>query len=197
MHRLEQEGFVASHGRGRRRHLIVAPLTRSDGQEVLFIVGHLEGLAARTAALLPQAKRAAIVRRLRAINDKLARPSRSHGDAARFFDLDIEFHRGYVEGVAGPRLLALYRAIKPQGERYIRLYVHMFIDAIAISVREHEKIIRAIARGDPDAAQKSAEINFHNAAERLALVIDQHGERGSWHVGDVLAPSAARHPGRR
>src|SRR2546430_8545472 len=31
-------------------------------------------------------------------------------------------HRTYVENVAGPRLVALHRAIKPQTERYVRLY---------------------------------------------------------------------------
>ena len=42
LHRLEQEGLVASNGRERR--LYVAPLTLADGQEVYFIVGHLEGI---------------------------------------------------------------------------------------------------------------------------------------------------------
>src|SRR3954466_9299884 len=41
LHRLEQEGFVASLGQGRERRLIVAPLTMQDGQEVYALVGHL------------------------------------------------------------------------------------------------------------------------------------------------------------
>src|SRR3982751_2517184 len=40
LHRLEQEGFIASNGVGRERRLIVAPLTMHDGQEVFTIVGH-------------------------------------------------------------------------------------------------------------------------------------------------------------
>jgi DNA-binding GntR family transcriptional regulator len=184
MHRLEQEGFIASVGRARERRLIVAPLTMQDGQEVLHIVGHLEGLAARTAALLPRHRRDAIVRRLRELNDELRRQSSDHVDAVRFFDLDIEFHRSYVEGVAGPRLLTLHRAIKPQSERYIRLYVTAFVDKVSTSVHEHEKIVSAIARGDAGGAQKATETNWHNAAERLARVIEQHGERGSWHTRD-------------
>ena len=53
LHRLEQEGFVTSHGTGRERRLLVAPLTMHDGHEVFTIVGHLEGLAVREAAELP------------------------------------------------------------------------------------------------------------------------------------------------
>jgi DNA-binding GntR family transcriptional regulator len=188
LHRLEQEGFVASHGRGRERRLIVAPLTMDDGQEVYSIVGHLEGLAARTAALLPAPRRKEIVQRMRDVNGELAAGSRLHGDAARYFDLDLAFHRTFVEDVVGPRLLTLHRAIKPQSERYTRLYVSVLLDELSTSVKEHEKIARAIAKGDPDEAQHAAEMNWHNAAERLARIIAQHGERGSWQTATQAPP---------
>ncbi|MDB4879657.1 MAG: GntR family transcriptional regulator [Gemmatimonadetes bacterium] len=180
LHRLEQEGFVSSVGRDRERRLIVAPLTMSDGLEVYSIVGHLEGLAARTAAELPLARRKEIVARLRAVNRQLADRLHHGGDAADFFDLDIEFHRTYVEGVVGPRLLTLHRAIKPQGDRYTRLYVSVLLGQVDTSVYEHEKIAAAIGRGDADAAQHATETNWHNAAERLTHVIARHGEQGNW-----------------
>jgi DNA-binding GntR family transcriptional regulator len=194
LHRLEQEGFVTAHGAGRERRLIVAPLTRHDGREVFTIVGHLEGLAARTAAELPTPERKALVVRLREVNDALATEARKKGDATRFFELDIEFHRLYVEEVVGPRLLALHRAIKPQSERYIRLYVSVLLDQIATSVREHERIAASISRGDPDAAQVAVETNWRNAAERLTHIIAQFGERGSLHSWepDTPEPTPAR-----
>ncbi len=180
LHRLEQEGFVTAQGHGRERRLIVAPLTMSDGREVMFIVGHLEGLAARTAAALPATRRRDIVRRLRDTNAQLAVESRRPGDASRFFELDLEFHSRYVEDVVGPRLLTLHRAIKPQSDRYSRLYVSVLLDQLATSVKEHETIAAAIAQGDLDAAQRAAETNWHNAAERLTSIIAKQGERGSW-----------------
>jgi DNA-binding GntR family transcriptional regulator len=180
LHRLEQEGFVTAIGRDRERRLIVAPLTMSDGQEVYSIVGHLEGLAARIAAGLPAQRRSEIVARLRQVNGELAERARGGGDATDFFELDIEFHRSYVEGVVGPRLLTLHRAIKPQSDRYTRLYVTVFLNQVGTSVHEHAAITDAIARGDADAAQLAAETNWYNAAERLARVIARHGERGSW-----------------
>lgn len=180
LHRLEQEGFVSSYGQGRERRLVAAPLTLADGQEVYSIVGHLEGLAARTAAALPAARRKKLVARMRDLNRELAAESRKKGDAARVFDLDLRFHRTYVEHVVGPRLLTLHRAIKPQSERYSRLYISVLLDELSTSVKEHEAIVRSIAEGDPDAAQRTVERNWSNAAARLARIIAQHGERGSW-----------------
>jgi len=180
LHRLEQEGFVTAEGRGRERRLFVAPLTMEDGCEVMFIVGHLEGLAARTAASLPTARRREIVRSLREANAELAAESRRPGDSDRCFEIDHTFHSRYVEGVVGPRLLTLHRAIKPQSDRYSRLYASVLRDQLATSVREHEKIAASISRGDADAAQRAAETNWHNAAERLTRIIAKQGERGSW-----------------
>ena len=197
LHRLEQEGFVASDGYGRERRLIVAPLTRDDGEEVYFIVGHLEGLAARIAAVLPPVRRKTLAARLRELNRELAIESRKREDAARVFDLDLEFHRSYVDDVVGPRLLTLHRAIKPQSERYSRLYIAVLLDELSVSVKEHEAIAASIAKGDPDAAQRAVETNWHNAARRLARIIAQHGERGSWTSWDQgvvgTVPAAGRH----
>jgi len=183
LHRLEQEGFVASSGGGRERRLIVAPLTMADGQELFHIVGHLEGLAARTAAELPPARRKELAAQMRELNRQLAAQSWNRGAASQFFDLDLHFHQTFVEAVAGPRLLTLHRAIKPQCERYTRLYVSVLLDELPTSVKEHEVIAATIVRGNPDAAQDAVEMNWNNAATRLARIIEQHGERGSWAAG--------------
>ena len=110
------------------------------------------------------------------------------------FDLDLQFHEAYVEGVAGPRVVALHRAIKPQSERYARLYVNVLLAELPTSVKEHEAIAAAIAKGDPRAAQNAVETNWHNAAVRLAEVIAEHGERGHWLLVD---PAASPNRGRR
>jgi DNA-binding GntR family transcriptional regulator len=182
LHRLQQEGFIASAGTGGEQRLIVSPVTQDDGREVFFIVGHLEGLAARVAASLPVARRKEIAGRMRALNRELAHESRTRGDAARIFDLDLQVHRSYVEDVVGPRLLGLHNAIKPQCERYARIYIAVLMDELSTSVKEHEAIAHAIAQGEPAKAQRAAETNWHNAAARLTRIIGLHGERGSWHA---------------
>lgn len=193
LHRLQQEGFVASVGRSGDQRLIVTPLTQRDGRELFVIVGHLEGLAAREAADLPADKRSALVKQLRDINRKLLVEARQRRSPARMFELDNAFHACYVADVVGPRLRSLHQSTKPQIERYVRLYVNVLLDTLPASVKEHEGIIRAIARGNPEAAQRAVETNWRNAAARLTRVIREHGERGSWHLGlpEVL-PDAFR-----
>ncbi len=199
LHRLQQEGLVASVGRAGDQRLIVTPLTRGDGREVFLIVGHLEGLAASEAASLPTEQRRQLVARLREVNRALAVAAKTKASPARLFDLDLQFHATYVEGVAGPRVVALHRAIKPQSERYARLYVNVLLDELPTSVKEHESITAAIAKGDRRGAQHAVETNWQNAAVRLSNVIAEHGERGSWHLwqGDGADGNGTRPSNRR
>jgi DNA-binding GntR family transcriptional regulator len=90
------------------------------------------------------------------------------------------FHRTYVEVGGGPRIRALHDAIKPQSERYIRLYISALVDEIGTSVDEHDQTIRMIEAGQPDEAQLAVRTNWHNAADRLSKVIQHLGERGAW-----------------
>lgn len=182
LQRLQQEGYVIAAGDGgKHTRLAVAPLTVDDARELFSIVAEVEGLAARRAAELEPAARETLVATLRGINGELLRTAEAQRpDTTRVFDLDVDFHRSYATAAAGPRLLALYNAIKPQVERYNRLYTTALVGEIQISVEEHEEIVRSIAAGDPDGADRAAGTNFLNAAERLGTVIRSLGERGTW-----------------
>ena len=179
LQRLMQEGYIADTGNGRQSRPYVSPLTKADAGELLLIVGEIEGLAASRAALLDT--RPALVDELTAINSEMLAEARGRRPSReRLFQLDNRFHRTYVRAGAGPRLLVLNDSIKPQAERYIRLYIDALIDQIAVSVGEHERIVKAIASGDPDQAQATVRTNWRNAAERLSGVIARAGELGSW-----------------
>lgn len=181
LQRLQQEGYIITSSTGRRARPTVAPLTKEDSAELFQIVGEIEALAARWCAQLPNAARRELVRDLRNVNQELDEEAdRERPDPNRLFDLDEAFHRRYVEGGAGPRLMALHDAVKPQAERYIRVYISALVDQIHTSVEEHSHIVASIERGSPDEAQRAVETNWRNAAERLSKVIDAVGERGSW-----------------
>ena len=47
----------------------------------------------------------------------------------------------------------------------------------------------------PRAAQHAVEMNWHNAAARLAQVIAEHGERGIWHLWISSSSPTGRLPG--
>jgi DNA-binding GntR family transcriptional regulator len=181
LHWLQREGYVMASGNGTKSRLIVAPLTKEDARELYSIIGHIEGLGARLSAQLASAQRNKLIRSLRETNEGLADLAKARRlDPNRIFDLDISFHSAIVEASAGPRLLELHRSTQPQAERYWRLYASAILDELGKSVEEHNEIIRAISKGDPDAAEKGIQLNWEYGADRLARVIDTIGERGSW-----------------
>lgn len=179
--RLTQEGYVDAMGEGRQTRLAVAPLRQDDALEIFAIVGEVEGLAARRAAALASAPRAALVRKLSELNTAMQAAA---GDipinAVETIRLDAEFHGTYVEAGAGPRLLALFRTLKPQASRYIYLYYTTLIGEIMVSTAEHDVIIAAIATGNSTAARRAVRDNWENAAVRLSKSIATIGERGVW-----------------
>ena len=181
LQRLEQEGFIQSPTVGQRWKPTVAPLTKEDGNELFHLIGQLEGLAARYATELDEPTHRDLVQSLSRINEDLA--AISNGGSRKpsdYYELDAAFHRTYVESGAGPRLKGLLDAIRPQAERYARVYVSLLTDGVDTSVREHGAIAKAIEDRDPTAAQQAVEANWRGAARRLAGVIDRLGERGSW-----------------
>ena len=178
---LQREGYVIEQKNVSKSRMIVAPLTKEDSSELYAIVGHLEGLAGRRTAQLPKEKRMEIVRQLRKLNTGLKSISRDQtGRAGDILDLDTTFHSTVVKASAGPRLMALYNAVKPQTERYWRLYASSIINDLHNSVTEHEEIIDAIQEGDPDRVEAALQLNWSNGSQRLGKVIDLFGERGTW-----------------
>jgi DNA-binding GntR family transcriptional regulator len=181
LQRLQQEGFVTGNPGSQQSRLTVSPLTRADVHELLNIVGVLEGLGARSAALLDQSRRRKLAGELRSINAEFHKAGEHKPPHhSRLYDADDRFHRCIVEANGGPRLLALHDSVKPQAERYIRMYISMLTGEIGTSVDEHQSIITAIESGDAVSAQSAAVLNWCHAADRLGRVIELAGERGSW-----------------
>ncbi len=181
LQRLQQEGYIVDSPALRQSRPFVAPLTAEDMRELFHIVAEVEGLAARYCATQPPADRKALAAELRAINEAFRRtasePRRDHN---ALWEHDERFHRRYVEASKGARIIALHDVVKPQAERYERLYVSLLSDAMRQSILEHGRIVSAIAAGNPDDAQASVQANWRNAAIRLGTVIADLGERGSW-----------------
>jgi DNA-binding GntR family transcriptional regulator len=181
-HRLQREGYaVPADEKDERQRLIVAPITAADATDLFLIVGEIEGLAGHYAAGVEADRKAPFIAELEQLNNELLAESRvQRAGAYRMFQLDASFHRRYVVEASPPRLLALHDAIKPQAERYSRLYVTALTDQLDISAGEHNVIIRAIREGDADAVQEAIRTNWRNAASRVAGLIDEWGESGGW-----------------
>lgn len=178
--RLEREGYVTASPTHQAR-MTVAPLTKEDVQELLEIVAELEGLAARNAARLSEAARERLAKDLEALNSDFRKAVSARGaQPGKLYELDEKFHSRYVELGAGARLRSLHAAVKPQAERYIRMYIALLLDTVPVAGTEHDAIIDAIRTGNSTAAQRSVQTNWRHAAERLVRAIDVMGEQGNW-----------------
>ena len=181
LQRLQQEGFVVGAAGAQQARLTVAPLTRADVHELLNIVGELEGLGARWAAGMNPEARTTLAGELKVLNAEFHRTGRATPiDHGGLYQADERLHRRIVESSSGPRLVALHDSVKPQAERYIRMYISMLTSDIKASVAEHDAIIGAIEAGKADEAQAAVQTNWRHAADRIAKVIEVAGERGSW-----------------
>jgi DNA-binding GntR family transcriptional regulator len=182
LQRLQQEGYAVPQNEGdERTRLVVAPISADDAADLFYIVGELEGLAGYYAATIEPDHRGHLADELEALNGALLIESHARPpDAYRAFQLDASFHRRYVAEAAPPRLLALHDAIKPQAERYARLYVITLTNELDLSVAEHAVIVRAIRDGDAAAAQQAIQTNWRNAAKRIGTVIAEWGGSGGW-----------------
>ncbi len=181
LQRLQQEGYVLDTPTQQQSRLIVAPMTNEDAHELFHVVGALEALAAYQGAQLASGVRARLAAELKRTNTALKQESEERSpEYNALFELDERFHRAYVKAGAGPRLRALHAAVKPQAERYERLYVSLLAPQLATSVEEHERIRRAIRDGRAREAHDAVLTNWRNAASRLGKVIERAGERGTW-----------------
>jgi DNA-binding GntR family transcriptional regulator len=178
---LQHEGYVVARGTGSKTRMMVAPLTLNDARELYGIVGRIEGLAGlHTSELAPKA-RAELVSTLKKLHAEMLRTAKSsHPEPEPFVDTDTLFHDKIVESCAGPRLLAIYEAVKPQTDRYWRLYSNAITHDMRTSCTEHELIVDAIAKGDGEATERALQVNWEMGAERLAKAIMKFGERGNW-----------------
>src|SRR4249919_2010035 len=77
LQRLQQEGYVMGSPGAQQSRLTVAPLTRDDVYELLNIVGALEGMGARNAALLAPTERRNLSRDLKNLNAEFHRAGKT------------------------------------------------------------------------------------------------------------------------
>ena len=178
---LHREGYVVEHKGNRKARMIVAPLTREDARELYLIVGHLEVLAGTLAVAFPAGVRREAGRR----TGGAQRAAQCHrqpapgGSAARVRSrqgVSPAHHRSR----AGQRLAALHNAVRPQVDRYWRLYASSIISELNVSVSEHNDIVRAIRRGDAKAVHDALQRNWTSGYDRISRLIEIFGERGSW-----------------
>lgn len=139
---LAVEGFVRIDARG---SAVVNQLCRSDLEDIYQIRLLLEPVAVGRVAA--GAREDTVIRAV-----KLLAAMESETDAGRWAALDSGFHRTLGESGNSPRLAALLENLRELSARYVQHSILAVPDRARASNAEHEAIMRAVMKGDPDAA---------------------------------------------
>ncbi len=178
---LQHEGYVEARQTGSKSRMMVTPLTLSDARELYGIVGRIEGMAGHFTSSLSPKMRSLLVATLKKLNSEMVKTAKAlNPEPERFANIDTAFHDRIVEACGGSRLLAIYKAIKPQTDRYYRLYLTTVADDMKASCLEHDAIIESVSKGNGEDVERALQVNWENGAERLAKAIMKFGERGAW-----------------
>ena len=166
--RLAKDGLIqiAPH-----RDMRVTPVSARDAHEIFRIRAALEALAARTACERSGADAAPALAKANAEFDA----ARRAGDLARMAEANWRFHRVMLAAADNRHLAALLEEIWGKCQRF-RLGYKLIPGRAAATVREHARIVAAMRRADPAAAE--AAIFRHVDLARIDLermLAQEHG----------------------
>jgi DNA-binding GntR family transcriptional regulator len=153
--RLAHDGWVhADAGRGFTVRALTAQEI-SDGYPILWT---LECLALKSTVDFTEEQ----VRELRNINQQIGE---SGGSATNRVSLDETFHQVLLAGCQNPLLLKTIKSVK----RPLQVYEFAYnaLQPTTTSSREHNAIIKAVARGDRDEAASALEHNWRGTRDLL------------------------------
>lgn len=137
---LESEGYLTVIP---RKGAVVTALSERAVEEFYAIKSILEGYAAQMAAENMTDKE---IEKLEGINQKLQELA-DEGDVKTFFKVHNEFHEVFIRAAGNEKLLELINQLMLKFNRF-RLASLSLPGRMEISVKEHEKIIRAFKRKD-------------------------------------------------
>lgn len=153
---LHAEGLISVHP---RFGTTVAPLSASDLEELYEMRLALEPLVARLATPNMRAGDVEEMRR------RLETMGATRQDSAGWFVAHAAFHRALNHRSGRERICALVDRLRAQTERYVRAYQMLEWPATELQ-REHELILAAVERGEPE--EVAAVVHEH-----LAIVRDR------------------------
>ena len=170
--RLASEGFLVSSTRGRRTELMVSHLSANDVVELWGLMGALEGFSIQAVSDLGPENSRKLARILADINDELvAACDLRPWDSDLIADLMSRFHVRFMNECAGPRVLALYRTLRPHIERYEWAYGTQVGAEYRPSTDEHFAIIAAVEVGDGKLAKTLIEQHWAADTERTCRTV--------------------------
>lgn len=132
---------------------------RYDVRNLMEVRLALEGLAAAGAS------ERATDAELATIADLVVRMRDAVGDAKRFSTLDLEFHLAISRSSKNLAMMDMLTMIRSQLARVVSTVLKL-PDARPLSLKEHEAIVKALLKRDPEEARKAMQAHLGSAVKR-------------------------------
>lgn len=169
---LAADGMLETLRGSLRIEMVVSPLTAEDLEELWALVGGVEAAAVARLGRLSPAARRHLTAALSGINDELSQLVAGRRFAASAYrELQRRFHGTMVDACGGLRIRSQHAALGPHVARYEVARARDPFRPSLDSVTEHQTIIKAIERGDADAAATAVLRHWQAAAERSAAAL--------------------------
>lgn len=164
LRRLEAEGYVTFVA---NNEPIVSKPTVEDLEDYYSIASVLEGLAAKLAVERAQPEE---VSRLRELHG-LLREAYKKRDLERYFEANSRFHRFIAEIASNERLYRLIDQMRQQilKARILSLHLPQRLD---YSMREHDQILDAFLKKNPELAEATVIRHLQSQMEALKKVLE-------------------------
>ena len=168
--RLSADGLVRTLP---NKSAIVSPLNIEDFPTYIDALDLMQRVTTRLAAMHRTDEE---LRRIKQKHRDFER-ARAAGDALSMIETNRDFHTAIAEAGKNRYFTMLYTRLLDEGRRTLRVYFHSLDDALPLDLAlEHDGIIDAIERRDPDLAETLA----HQHAEQVAnRILDYLGSRNT------------------
>jgi DNA-binding GntR family transcriptional regulator len=165
---LEAQGYVTFLP---SNHVVASNPSREDMHDYYTIAGVLEGLAARLAVERAQPEEIARLRELH----QFLREACHKGDALQYFDANSNFHRYIAELSHNERLYQLIEELRREIQKTRLLSLHM-PQRLDYSMREHDQIMDAFLKKNPQLAESMMVQHLTNHLKALGKALDSGSE---------------------
>jgi DNA-binding GntR family transcriptional regulator len=146
----------------------VSRFSLKDIEELYVIQAALEGLASGLAA---QGMNQEDLRKLHSLQERLKKSVRK--EPGEWQKLNIAFHQFFIDQCGNRRLHGLIKNHRDQFARYWRIILSI-PGQREKSNEDHEKILKALDRGDPLKVRLAMEEHIGQSARNLTTFLEQH-----------------------
>lgn len=164
LRRLEADGYVTFLP---NEQVVVSKPTVEEIQDYYTIASVLEGLAARLAV---ERARPEEVERLRELHQHLKQACKGQ-DAERYFQANSRFHRFIAELAGNERLYRMVDQMRQEMRKTRILALHL-PQRLDYSMREHDQIMDAFLKKNPELAEAAVIKHLHQHMQALKKALN-------------------------